>query len=463
MNSNRSLSSRLILYWILGSFLAFFTLPATVYLPLTALRVGDDANTNLEGWTTKRARNLVLEALRQDADGAKHVALTPALRAHMARNPEFKFAVFDAQTGALLPGSSAELAALFGGPTRVETIRSLIHLVDDSNPNARGFDRTIDTSIGKMRIIVYGAYFHLDDVLHQLYNHMSFTNVIAFLPLCSVMMIIALVVVRSGLAPLRSAAAKIAAIDVNSLDRRIARTDLPAEVLPFVDAVNSAFDRLREGVARQRRFTANAAHELRTPVAILRARVDKLQDKPLKHDIERDVRRVQNIVEQLLVLAQLKEREHIVDTELDLGETVLSIAADYMPAAIDNRKNIEFEAPPTPVMALANRWAVESIVTNLVENAVRTEPEGGTVAVRVEPGAVIEVVDHGEGIAPEDRERIFEPFWRKHDRVPGTGLGLAIVRELLNELNGSIEVHATAGGGATFRVTLRQSGGLGHA
>ncbi|PWB81382.1 MAG: sensor histidine kinase [Methylocystaceae bacterium] len=444
----------MILYWVVGSFLAFFTLPATVYLPLTALRVGDNATTGLEGWTTKRARNLVVDSLRQTAEGAKFVEFTPALRTHMARNPEFRFAVFDAETRALLPGSFIDLAGYFDRESRVETRGAMIHLIDDPNPNARGYDRTIDTPIGNMRVIVYGAYFHWDDVLYQLYNYLTLTSLVAFLPLCAVMAIIALFVVRSGLAPLHSAAERVAMIDVNSMDERIARANLPMEVRPFVDAVNSALDRVREGVARQRRFAANAAHEMRTPVAILRARVERLQDDPKKHDIERDVRRIQNIVEQLLALAQLKERAMAGSEVLDLGETTLSIAADYMPVAIDNGRNIEFEGPAAPVTARADRWAVDSIVTNLIENAVRAEPEGGTITVRVGPGPTIEVVDHGEGITFEDRERIFEPFWRKHDRPSGSGLGLAIVRELLNELRGSIDVRATPGGGATFVVRL---------
>jgi signal transduction histidine kinase len=443
---------------MIGSFLAFFTLPATVYLPLSAMRVGDGASYGLAGWTTKRARNLVIDALRRDSNGEARVEITPALAVQIARNPGFRYAVFDAGTGALLAGSSESLAAHFRLQPNVETLGAMFYLTDDPNPDARGYDRAVDTPIGRMRVIVYGADFHWDDVLQQLENFMTVTNVAAFVPLCVTLSIVALVVVGRGLAPLRAAAGRVAAIDVDTLHRRVERSGLPAEVMPFVDAVNGAFDRVRDGVARQRRFVANAAHELRTPVAVLRARVDRLQDKPLKSDIERDVRRIQTLVDQLLALSQLKERRGSGAGELDLGETALSIAADYMPIAIDNGRQIEFERPNERVRARADRWAVESIVTNLVENAVRAEPEGGTVTVRVAPGATIEVIDHGEGIDPQDRDRIFEPFWRKTDETPGAGLGLAIVRELLDELGGSIELRETAGGGATFVVRLPAAG-----
>ncbi|PWB82972.1 MAG: sensor histidine kinase [Methylocystaceae bacterium] len=454
MKRNQALSSRLVAYWVAGSVLAFFTLPATVYLPLTALKIGDYANTGLEGWTTKRGRDVVLESIRRDADGSIYVELTAALRAHSIRNPRFKFAVVDPETGGPLPGSSTGLASAFSKAPSVDVMTSMFHLTDDPNPTGRGHYRAVDTPFGRLKIIVYGSEFHWDDVLYQLYNYMSLTNFVAYLPLCTVMSVVALVVVRAGLAPLRSAAAKVGEIDVNSLHQRVSSAGLPLEILPFVDAVNSALHRVDEGVARQRRFTANAAHELRTPIAILRARVDKLHDNPLKLDIERDVRRIQGVVDQLLVLAQIKERNAAAAPVVNLGETVLMVAADFMPIVVARERHIELEPPPAPVFVHGYRWAIESIVTNLVENAVRAEPKGGTITVRVRPTAVIEVIDHGEGVASDDHEKLFEPFWRKSDKTSGTGLGLSIVRELVNEMGGNISVDTTSGGGATFRVAF---------
>jgi signal transduction histidine kinase len=95
-------------------------------------------------------------------------------------------------------------------------------------------------------------------------------------------------------------------------------------------------------------------------------------------------------------------------------------------------------------------------MTNLIENAVRAEPPGGTVIVRLSKDAAVEVVDHGEGVSIADRERIFEPFWRKSENTPGTGLGLAITKELTTKLGGSIKLLETPGGGATFKVVFKQ-------
>jgi len=108
------------------------------------------------------------------------------------------------------------------------------------------------------------------------------------------------------------------------------------------------------------------------------------------------------------------------------------------PSTIANGRRLELDAPPPPVIARIGRWELECVVGNLIDNALRAEPQGGCVSIRVGADREIEVIDHGEGVAPEDREQIFEPFWRKSDAPPGTGLGLAIVKEI-----------------ATFRMTFQ--------
>jgi signal transduction histidine kinase len=453
----RSLSSRLIVYWIVGSLLAFFTIPVAVNLTLTAMRI-TDPETNLESWTTKRARTLVAEALRREADGSKHIEPTVDLRAYVERNPDFRFAVLDAETNALVPGSSAELAAFFESPKGLDLYGAAFHLSDDPNRNSRGLARTMSTPIGRAKVIVYGAYFHWDDALYQLYNYLTLANLLNYVPLAAVLSTIAVVVVRRTLAPLRTIAAKISHIDVNSLSQHIPSANLPDELIPFVDAVNSALERVDQGVTRQKRFTANSAHELRTPITILTSRVEKMADVPLKRDIQRDVRRIRTIVEQLLILAQLEERSGRTaqPPELDLVGAVRSAVADLAPLALDNDRRIELDAPTTPVVVHAHRWAIESVVTNLIENAVRMEPKNGLVVVRVTRDAIVEVVDHGVGVPLAEREMIFEPFWRKDDGTLGTGLGLAIARELVHQMGGEISIDNNLGGGATFRVDLRR-------
>ena len=95
------------------------------------------------------------------------------------------------------------------------------------------------------------------------------------------------------------------------------------------------------------------------------------------------------------------------------------------------------------------------VVANLIGNALKAEPVGGTVLVRLRPEGEVEVIDHGEGVAPCHRETIFEPFWRKSEATPGSGLGLAIAKELISKLHGRICVEETPGGGATFKLRFQ--------
>lgn len=451
----RSLKSRLILFWILGSSLAYFSTPATVKIPL-AFFWGRDHRQALEVWTTKRARDIVVDALRRGPDGELYVEPTERLRRHQERNPDFRFAVFDPASGALLPGSSEELAAHFKPIMKhVEVFGSLFHLSGDANPNARGYVRTTLTGFGKLGTIVYGSSFHWDDIFYQLNAYVAAENSLAFLPLCALISLIGFFVVRGSLAPLRVAAANIKKINIDTLSWQAPDDKVPSEIQPFVEEVNAAFQRVRDGVARQRRFTANSAHELRTPIAILCARLDKMADGPLKVELQRDATRIKTVLEQLLVLAQIEERgEGKAAPQLDLGDAILTTIADLMPIAYANNRQIEFDPPDRAVLVNAYRWAVESVVTNLIENAMRAEPPGGLVIVRLSTDAIVDVVDHGAGIAPQDREMIFEPFWRKSDATPGTGLGLAIARELVEKQGGRLWFEETPGGGTTFKLVF---------
>nr|WP_255608805.1 HAMP domain-containing sensor histidine kinase [Methylosinus sp. Sm6] len=250
---------------------------------------------------------------------------------------------------------------------------------------------------------------------------------------------------------------------MNTLHKRVVVDDAPREVAPFVEAVNGALSRLDAGVAAQRRFTANAAHELRTPIAIMRAHADNPDDAAFRRAMRRDIRRAQTIVEQLLATARFSIRDAPKETDIDLCAAVLAMVADYTPLVIENGRRIEFEPPPARTIVRGDKWALECVIANLLDNALRAEPEGGVVEVRVLATAMVEVVDHGAGVPLADRDNIFEPFWRRVTKSNGAGLGLglglglAISKTLAELMGGSISVAETRGGGATFRLALRKS------
>jgi signal transduction histidine kinase len=309
---------------------------------------------------------------------------------------------------------------------------------------------------GRMYVAVYRSMFRWDDVLYDLRNELDW-DIPYFAAETVLTIIVAWLGMRWGLAPIRAVARQARRIDMSSIDQRLSKDRVPDEILPLIDAVNEALARVDQGVARQRLFTANAAHELRTPLAIMRARLENARQSHLRNKLLGDASKLRVILEQMLIAARLTERQAPLYERLNLVETVQPIVSDFFSLAIERDCGVEFEACAGLVECRANKRAVECVIGNLIDNAVRAQPAGGTVQVRVRVGAIVEVVDHGEGVAPCDRELVFEPFWRKNESKPGTGLGLAIAKEVLDKLGGRIWVEETPGGGATFKVAFPES------
>jgi len=176
-----------------------------------------------------------------------------------------------------------------------------------------------------------------------------------------------------------------------------------------------------------RRFTANAAHELRTPVAVMRARLENASPLGLRSDLLNDSSQLQTLLEQLLITLRLGENRFVAGEQVDLVELTQKVVAGFVLLAIKNGKAIEFVAESKLTTVTGSRRAIECVISNLVDNALRAEPDGGVVRVHVGADGEVAVVDHGEGIDDEDRELIFEPFWRKNEDTPGAGLGLGPV------------------------------------
>jgi two-component system, OmpR family, sensor kinase len=452
----QSLALRLVVYLLFSQTLAFLAAWALVYALILG-GVAFEFDFAVNDFAFARARDLVVGALAHRPDGSVAIEPTPELRALAERTPTLKFAVFDPNDGNALTGSSQELVALFSGMGRLKTRYVDFGVDGDATPGMRGAKEKRATPFGLKYIVAYGYVLHWDDLLYFVRTELR-RPATFFAAMSVTSAIVSWFAIRHGLKPLRVAAAQAAAIEIDSLSRGIDAKDIPTEIQPLVDAVNSSFYRLEAGVARMRRFVANAAHELRTPLAIMRARLENAKDATYENDLKRDVSHIQAIVEQMLVASRLTEQQAPLDQEVDLVETIWQIVADYMPLVVDGGQKIEFDCGDSPVMVRGNRRAIECVVANVIDNALRAEPFGGTVRVRVTDTAIVEIIDHGEGIALEDREAIFDPFWRGSESTPGTGLGLAIAKELMDKLQGRIWVEETVNGGATFKIQLAGCG-----
>ncbi len=228
---------------------------------------------------------------------------------------------------------------------------------------------------------------------------------------------------------------QIAARGVESIDP-IPVGDVPAEVLPLVQAMNDLIGRIRMAVEHQRRFVADAAHELRTPLAALQIQIDNLavaefssRDRSLG-EIRAGIRRTARLVDQLLRMARLEEDQHSTQEGVDLTAVVTQCVADFVPIAAAKGVDLGMLASDR-VTVTGTVNDLKMLFGNLIENAIRYTPGGGTIDVSIHRAGLfsaIEIADTGCGIAEENMPRVFNRFFRAaSDDSDGSGLGLSIV------------------------------------
>ncbi|RGE16737.1 HAMP domain-containing sensor histidine kinase [Leucobacter sp. wl10] len=263
--------------------------------------------------------------------------------------------------------------------------------------------------------------------------------------------------------------------------KRIMVTSPHTEVGHLGESLNVMLDRLdgsledrARTIERMRRFIGDASHELRTPLVSVRGyaelyRMGALQDgeqiAQAMERIEKESIRMTSLVEDLLALARLDERRPLELAPLPLDRLARDAALDARAQAPDREVSV-IEDPAAPEV-IGDEHRVRQLMTNLLGNAMRHTPPGSPIEIVVsspplaegrERVARFEIVDHGEGIPEQIREKIFGRFWRadtsRNRETGGSGLGLAIVKSIVDAHGGSVSVHETPGGGATFRVDL---------
>jgi two-component system OmpR family sensor kinase len=242
----------------------------------------------------------------------------------------------------------------------------------------------------------------------------------------------------------------------------------PSELHPFITSINGLLARMRLMMDQQRRFVADAAHELRTPITALSLQAQNLDSVPLPEAarervaaLKQGMHRTKHLLEQLLALARHEA------TPSGPAETLLAaldraakeIVADLLPEATDRGTNLGF-ALVEPLTVRSEPAMLATIIRNLLENALRFTPRGGTIDIglyRDDGMAILQVEDSGPGIASTDLDKIFEPFFRgSRPDGEGTGLGLCIVRRMVESLGGSIALENIAGiGRSGLRATVR--------
>ena len=235
---------------------------------------------------------------------------------------------------------------------------------------------------------------------------------------------------RYALKPVRAISDAAAGISPRSLHARLPTQGVPREIAPLVDGFNRVLERVEQGYRVQQEFLATAAHELKTPLALVRAQVELSLESAQREVLLGDVEHMSRQVQQLLHLAEASEAQNYRPTEVDMNEALRQTAAFLQRMADAAGVRLELPGQGKSVFWMADRGALFTLLKNLLENAIQHAPPGTLVRAQADAAAVT-IRDWGPGVPPEQMANIFARFWRgPHRRDQGAGLGMAICQEI---------------------------------
>ena len=219
--------------------------------------------------------------------------------------------------------------------------------------------------------------------------------------------------------------------------------------------INTMLAKLERSLQLQKQFTSDAAHELRTPLAVLRLEVSQLPMSPARERIKTDLSELGDLVNELMRFAQAEDIMAQEREDVDLVAIARKACEGAVVTALAKRQLIEFDSTAPRITLSGNATLIEIAIRNLVDNALKYSPANSTVSVRAGPGCVVIVEDEGAGIPVEQRGAIFERFWRADRGIGiGAGIGLALVRRIAQLHDGTVRLDDRPSGGSRLVLVL---------
>jgi signal transduction histidine kinase len=395
----------------------------------------------------------VRHALRFASSKALTIELpTSQTGLYQSDEPQRFYLIADAAGVPLLTSSKAlseRFGAILGRPfPRGESSTAIV----DGADNAYYFlTRQITLPVGDAMLTVGHRTWTTDGLLRDVERQLLERTALIAVPICFLALLASMAIIRNGFAPIRMLSNQAAMIGPANPGLRLNHADLPTELNDLVEAANEAAGRLETALSYQRRFTADAAHQLLTPLAIFSARLSYARDPDLSPDLQDDLKRMENLIRRLLGLSRVASAPspHV---ELDLNSVARQAVIDMVRLAVDQGRNLSFEAVDGDCKTSGDSWAIGEALRNLILNALQHTAPGTTVEIEVLWPARIRVSDRGPGIAAEHLDRLFEPFFTTRRASGGSGLGLAIVSEVMRQHGGRVEAENRSGGGASFQL-----------
>jgi signal transduction histidine kinase len=438
-----SLWLRLIVGLVSVSLLAVAAASGALYVRFNA------KNGEFREETLRNQASLIADYVKKAPPGPLEL---PSFVAEQFKTNNGRYAVVDRNETLLAasPEVTGPLAA-------INPLKNRDYFILDPDGSQPYYGLSMRTFFGDTPVWVQVA-FHAGNIVYDSVLE-EFVQDIAWIwiPFVIVLLGVNLIVARIGLAPLRIAAKQAAAIGPAAVSMRLSENGLPRDVYQLVSAVNHGLDRLETAFDAQRRFIADAAHELRTPVAVLKTHLSILSQFEGRAELVEEISSLERLVNQLLDMARLEVLQLEAEDVANLTLVATEVASLLGPTAIDAGRSIEVLAPDEPVRIRGARDYLFMALRNLVENALRHTKEGTTVSIVVlaDPPS-IKVIDHGPGVRQEQREAIFRRFWQGgRDQKGGAGLGLDIAARTVIAHGGAISVDvAPDGGGAAFTMAF---------
>ena len=424
-----------------------------VLMPIIMLWLLGAETTNIHNQFMGDQASRIARRLTLNPDGSLELNLPPALRAQYSSDyGRYAYDVLDS-TGRLIFTSRTQPSPIFpfdpaSPELSFQDIQQDKSIISGATLRKNLGDQTVWVQVGEdlaHRDVL------IDDIVADFFRRVGWITI----PILLLLLTTDILIFRRAIRPLLQASKEAANISPSRTDIRIPQEDIPTEILPLVRAMNQALDRLERGFQLQREFTADAAHELRTPLAVLRARIDTLDDGLAIATLRHDVDGMSRIVGQLLELSELDGLANEPYEAVDLRDVCAEVAEFVAPLAMTMNREVALKAGDQPVVVQGNAELLKRAVRNLVENALSHTREHSTVEIRVEDCGTIAVCDEGPGIRVNDRDMLFERFWRgDRTRSGGAGLGLSIVKRIVETHRGRVAADNLPAGGAAFSIYL---------
>jgi signal transduction histidine kinase len=383
----------------------------------------------------------IAEAVKRVSLGSLELKSTPKLKALEEQNQALWYVV------ATLDGSSVSYGTI---PPEYSQLTDLVYLFDEADirgSSATAEVATIDrvqTDVGEVRFMFGGVANQGSPVIAILAR--AYPIYLSLLAVALPALFVAVPrIVSHTLARISDVTERAAQIDPRRHGVRLPVDGIPKEVAPLVTAFNGALARLESEAKKRQRFLIDAAHELRTPIAIMQLRIDGMPDGKERSHMLDDVARLADTAEQLL---DFERNDQSVDlhSTIDLVEIAQTAVADIAPLAIAGGYQISFHREVESLKRNGSAPALIRAVGNLMRNAIDHCEGQGEIVVSVSPRGEIIVTDEGPGIPTDQQELVFEPFYRVTPKSQGAGLGLSLVKQIVTNHGGHISLQSSSQG-----------------